>query len=929
MALPRNAAEWDAYWADPSNHGAVNRAVGASARANGNLNYGAGADLYVRPSAVNRAVGGNKKNVRTDESITGYTGGPRGLANEHEKGGGGVGGWFGNLLGDVVEMATGIPGAIKLGSQFVGGVGGMLVTGGQWETPRRWLQTSGETLGEGFKQTGAAWGDLIAAAATGGKKGDARYFFEDPGYLALDIAALATLGSAGTVRGAAAVNQAARARVAKAKNIDQTPSKPQTYGPNRTADTFGNQLPVNSRRKTRAIRDLNYGELLDIAGEARSAARPGKRTNRNPNASDTVDPSNLSRRPGTRTGGRIMRRDYLAGRDLVADPLSRMEQIALRTNWARLQPTKRFSPFRQAPVWNLDREQVGLRNLARDVENVENNIDGGIQVTGRRRSAGPLRRGVQNLIVNDILGPTQRRVVNRQNQRAQTPGIEGQQRASRLENFVNPFGRAQRRNTRQLKRGKSEWASTQAVQAGSMPLAASIRELKKSPELSYMVQELVQVPPRASDPMSMRRAIEASRDRKRELFEASDGPNDPHKLADFNKTMELTESLLDPKNPVWDAKSKQYRRVRDAVNNIRRWDAEFRARGLDPANLLPDPRDRNRRWRNPSEEARTGLARIVHGGAVPLGAAGKDGHARVVDVQEYLRREGEARFDPVGSRSGRQFGNETERRVTARKAARNQDTEFPVSGDEFDAVRRRKRASRTRFADTDVSDDLHVKAVMSSGIFSPGTAAWMRNIYDSGSKGGKLSPEEINHIINAGGVAGQSVTNVERGLVPYINNLAVALKRDYERVSDGSLEDRWVRRGQNHTPITTREALARLDRQSLKEIKDESGNRSYAAYNTRNLDGTDMAPIPPVPRNANWVKQAYGLPEDNNVVAARANAALPDQAQIDQLTKLQRADRKSQLPALSGIDLRTPLACRTFVAWISLPSRTETPQSSR
>lgn len=888
--MPRNAAEWDAYWADPRSAGGGPGAFSQWA------NSGAAQDQWTSITTgdadplglggMNIALGGNLKNVRPSFKSIGprvNRGGP-----PRDKGGGGLGGWLANLGGDFVEIATGIPGAVKLGGKFVGGAIGTAFTAGQNETAKRWVTDSAKILGEGVKETGAAWKDLAVAAATFGKHGDARYFFEDPGYLALDLGAVASLGSGATVRGAALVNKAARTAAAKQRGLK----------PNKQAEALEKhfQAPAAEFRvpaAERALRDLGPAGLRELAMEARNAPKVGKRTNRNPNRDISIDPSDLSRAPGVMNAGRIMRRDYLEGRDLIADPLSRMEQIALRTNWARLQPSNRFSPFRQGSIRHLTKEQQGWRSPQKgEADPLEVLKDGSIKLYGRKRSKGPLRRGVQSLVVDKLLGRPQQKAMKSAIERPQGAGTAALEKPSTFEKIFNPLPRLEKKTGVRIKREAVEAASTASVQAGGMPLAAAIRKMNKDPELSLAFQELSQIPPRTV--RHMQESLQFSLDaRKRKLQEIGDtGAKD--KTAQLEETIAVLERLVDPNHPIYKMGSREQRIIVDALNNSKKYRAELKARGLNPSRLQAVP-DGTRNWRDVEWEARTAVNRIARGAGrvMPLSVAGKGKHSRVVNIDEYLKREAEAVYNPVDKnekiRTREQRARIIQRQMDSKFAYRDGDSVDKGTGRVPTAEPNGKSQLSAQLPKAyDTGNANIAEDFMLSDFFTPRTSATLMNVL-SERRVGRLSDEELKRfthtdILEAGGT--NKAAAQERGLLLYFNRIVQAVENEYIRKGP----DRYVLKSRpNMTPISLETAMARLSGGvSIKRVAGAPGGDKLTPvlFDTKNATGTYYERI--TKQGKQKLSDEFVV-EGDNAFLERVRKSVPDQKTLETVEFVRRS----------------------------------------
>jgi hypothetical protein len=114
-----------------------------------------------------------------------------------------LGGLAKNFGGDIGEFIGGIPGMVKLGWNVGSGLVGTVATGGRHEGSKQKLKGGADDVVKGVVHSGKQWGRVFT--------GDFKPLYEDPAFMLLDAATVATAGSLGVVKGAAVANRAAKA----------------------------------------------------------------------------------------------------------------------------------------------------------------------------------------------------------------------------------------------------------------------------------------------------------------------------------------------------------------------------------------------------------------------------------------------------------------------------------------------------------------------------------------------------------------------------------------------------------------------------------------------------------------------------------------------------------------------------------------------
>ena len=640
MAAPRTAAEWDAFFGSalPGGSGSgtarpifsgLESSPTAFATATGRNNLRLYEGLYSGPSVQPQRFRGSDwespsavARRRTKERSA--------KLSPADDDGFSLSGLFKNAAGDVVDLVTGVPGMIELGGKAVLGLGGTVFTGGANDTAKRWLTESAGLLKDGVVESGKQWGRVLT--------GDLKPLYEDPFFMALDAAAVATAGAGATVKGAAIANKAARNAAQKQRGTRADPKDP--FEPHvRSVDNKGNvNNPLaaildfsRSADKGQRKRD-NWDSAEGLGGRARREPR----LNRKGESTGKVKAGPLSAQ-------RILRAEYLKGRDLDADPLSAAERVALATNWSRLNPTARASVMRLGPVTALSNAQRGVLSFAEDGGNpvTREGYEGtpgsaleldSNELIGFRRSRGIIRRGIQNKFDDFVLGPKANWGQRRSAARSYAPNT----RRDFLTRVLDPTQRQIGRATRRAKREAMDEINSALVKAGGMTAAASARAVNKDPELAFLTRELVEGSVRSTS------IISDLNQRKLGIQERIDSGNleaDAVKRAE--ETLVLINRLMKEDHPVHKSGTKQQNTLYNAVNSFRRTAYELDKRGFKPWQLIEEAGKFN--WRDPIGEARTAAARMNRAGQKPLVIAGRgDGQARVVDPVAFLRKEREA-----------------------------------------------------------------------------------------------------------------------------------------------------------------------------------------------------------------------------------------------------------------------------------------------
>ena len=531
-----------------------------------------------------------------------------------------------NIGGDIGDFIGGIPGMVQLGWNAATGLGGTIFTGGRHEGSKKKLKNAGDVFVEAGKEAGKDWWDVGRAIATAGRYGSLRPAYEDPVYMLLDAATIASGGSVGAVKGAAAANKAAKA----AKSSDSAVAR-RLRAATRTRQT--KEIPVELQpNNIPGLAPARQG-LSEVDGKPVADVPDPDLPFRTQNASVTATLAELARsnggKGGTRRAGQILK-------DLAPDtPRSVIDKLILNTNWAGFKTPggataalATYSPFRAGAIETItDQEQLGklarLREQGKDYDDAANDLElGPVVVQQRRLSRGPIRRGIQRGFRSQVAP------------RLQALGQQDFMPESIRRNS-DPVYRGQKRAARYATREITEAVGTELTRAGGRGAAWAAARVVRDKEVQLVGARMLDAVVTSADPAVIREQLKPLLDLYKKNAETTELPSSKARKAQETR-IQMLEELLEPDHPLWNDKKRMQRLV-DYVNYQRVMAKELERRGLsDPRFSQLDPSDlTGASWRNVFAEVKSAPSRIVRGGATYQAQAGPSG--RVVNEEEYRR----------------------------------------------------------------------------------------------------------------------------------------------------------------------------------------------------------------------------------------------------------------------------------------------------
>lgn len=716
-----------------------------------------------------------------------------------------------NIGGDIGDFIGGIPGMVQLGWNVATGLGGTVFTGGRHEGSKKKLKGSGDAIAAGVAQSGKDWWDVGRAIATAGNYGDIKPLYEDPVYMLLDAATVASGGSLGAVKGASVANKAAKGvkssdkplarRLRAATRTRQLKDAPEELYPN--VPGLNARLPgvekVDGKPQVLdpdvPFRTHDWGTTRTLAELARSDGRTG----------------------GTRQAGQILK-------DIAPDtPRSVIDKVILNTNWAGFKTPggataalATYSPFRAGAVQEItDQEQLGklaqLRDQAGKFDDPSNDLElGPVAVQQRRLSRGPIRRGIQ------------RGFRSQASPRLQALGQKSWMPESVRRNS-DPLYRGQKRAAKYATREITEAVGTELARAGGPGAALAASRVFRDKEIQLVGARMLDAVITSADPKVIREQLRPLLELYRKNSKSTEIPSSKARKAQ-DKRIEMLEGLLDENHPLWSDKKRMQRLV-DYVNYQRTMAKELELRGLsDPRFSMLDPSDlAEASWRNVFREVKTAPARIVRGGASYLPLAGPSG--RVVNKEEFERLAGtgvsnvESLFQE-GASNSRVIAQLTTR-VNGKRTKAADSEETARVGKSVEKVTRSNR--RTGSIDADV-----IGSVISN-LFNDAQARAFASA-SSGNKvgGNRIDADEVVRQI----AASSSGTLDDLAAARAINEVAAQISKQwYVSPSDST---RLVNKA-NGTTLSVEEVISRTyigggkERVALRRMERDSKDGSVMA----------------------------------------------------------------------------------------------------
>lgn len=516
-----------------------------------------------------------------------------------EDGGGGVFGFIANAAGDVKDLATGLPGAVKLGVDQVAGtlaggygytVGLIPGTGGEGarKASKKLLGGVGTAFAGGAKQTASNWKRVAT--------GDFSPLYEDPVFMALDAAALVSGGQSAAIKGAQVANRAGRAKVARVarnkKVVAQT--KGVNLGRGRTpVKTIERELPYAVPGATPGTQVTKVTQT--VGGTGRTATpRPAW-------LRQAVEQADSS-------GGLL--RELLEGTDRI----NRTEFLADARSVARRTRSPIVVRREDFPLDKRTGAQVAVASE--------------VAVPRRLAARTPLGRGLQAPFVG--LG-----------NRLREPG----ERLSRVPRATELSERLQSRQYKKaVKKASEELGVDRVVEvlhdAGARGTVNSIRSVatpfaRKDPQAAAALTlhaRGVFTPRTLKDgtklsALDMRDLAVQNARRKLEEF-ASARDKNPKAFEENKANLELLESIPDELITL-SGNSRRVKKLRRAVEQTR-----ATGRLIDEN----DPNNLSGGWRDVKGERRTLTQRVLYGGAKFVEDAGPSGRVVVPEVLEAGKR---------------------------------------------------------------------------------------------------------------------------------------------------------------------------------------------------------------------------------------------------------------------------------------------------
>ena len=710
-----------------------------------------------------------------------------------------LGGLAKNFGGDIGEFIGGIPGMVKLGWNVGSGLVGTVATGGRHEGSKKKLKGGADDVVQGLVQTGKQWGQVGLALGTAGQKGSLRPLYEDPLYMLLDGAVVASAGVGATVKGAAVANRAAKSAKASdsalarrlrastrtrqlkdpVMDVPNVPGLPARTAPQaRLAQEALGEVPNPSRG---AVSAQTVGTLTPRRGPVPlSAPVQGPRRGQ-------VDPdlpyrtheaginevlAELARSGGnaggTRRAGQILK-------DLAPDtPRSVIDKVILNTNWAgfktpggKTAALAAYSPFRLGAIQEVtDPGELGLyaqrlKERGKDADDPTSDIElGRVVVQQRRLSRGPARRAAQR---------TYRRTV--------VPFFDrhgGKLPTEATRKYSSSVYRGQRRAAKQATREITESVGTQLTKAGGRGAAWASARVVRDKEIQLIGSKMLEAVVTSNDPavirQQLRPLLETYRSQsKSELLR----DNVPARQAQEAR-IKMIEELLDENHPLWSDK-KRMQRLTDYVNYQRVMAKEIERRGLaDPRFAQLDPEDLSTAsWRNVYREAKTAPARLIRGSAAFSATAGPSG--RVVDKDAYaeLAGKGVSNVEDLfsDSKSNKRLIAVLQTRVNSRRTKKAEDS--PEQRGSKEATGIRESVAR---ASSNGSVDKGVMAAIIESLFTPSSQAHARASSAAKGGGAKVDPEALVNVI--GRSSGGTLDDIAAARV--VNAIAVQVSKEWK-----------------------------------------------------------------------------------------------------------------------------------------------------
>ena len=536
------------------------------------------------------------------------------LFRKKEDDGFSVGGFLANVGGDIKDIALGLPGLVALGGKLAvsapiglyGSTIGQVAPGGDWA--RSFAGNTYKELGtsvyEGGKQIASNWGNVLT--------GNFKPLYEDPVFMGLDVAAVATGGSLAAVRGAQVLNRGAR--VGAAKNLASPKVVDRLGGVNLQSRV---RPPTVKRAKKPAWADDVFGDQIDARQLLPDEGRP------TPNRVPRADVARNQR-------GRTVREAWLRGAlddlpNVRSELESQLSRISKTEGLAR--STGRYSPRRYRAPIQLNLGTTGVFDsglLGSNVGAVQRRLEvQGIPLTQRPRARTAVGRAIQ------------RPFIDRREAKLRSAAESGEFTRGTKRRLKRAVGRAERQFGQEV-------AADVLNRAGVRETRTKIQRISRDQEAAlafglHISGVLAPNDPKTGKPrlvdgreVTPRELRDAYVAAARENFEEFKKFNDQNPFAWIENRDQL-EAIAALPDEVLDLSgtSKRTRRLRDAVDAAYETDSKLRQ--------FAPPELGRVNYRDVAGERRTLGQRATYGGAENVPDAGPGGRVVVPEVWDELK----------------------------------------------------------------------------------------------------------------------------------------------------------------------------------------------------------------------------------------------------------------------------------------------------
>jgi hypothetical protein len=563
-------------------------------------------------NSVLSRYGAGTGGVEGDGAIGGFPVSP--LARKKEDEGFSLGGFLANVGGDIKDIALGLPGLVALGGKLAvsapvglyGSTIGQVAPGGDWA--RSFAGNTYKELGtsvfEGGKQIASNWGNVLT--------GNFKPLYEDPVFMGLDVAAVATGGSLAAVRGAQVLNRGAR--VGAAKNLASPNVVDRLGGVNLQSRV---RPPKVKPAKKPAWADNVFGDQIDARQLLPDEGRP------TPNRVPRADVARNQR-------GRTVREAWLRGAldelpDVRSELESQLSRISKTEGLAR--STGRYSPSRYRAPIQLNLGTTGVFDsglLGSNVGAVQRRLEvQGIPLTQRPRARTAVGRAIQ------------RPFIDRREAKLRSAAESGEFTRGTNRRLKRAVARAERQFGQEV-------AADILNRSGVRETRTKIQRISRDQEAAlafglHISGVLSTYDPKTGKPrlvdgreVTPRELRDAYVGSARENFEEFKKLHDQNEFAWIENRDQL-EAIAALPDEVLDLSgtSKRTRRLREAVEAA--YDTDSKLREFAPPELG------RVNYRDAAGERRTLAQRTTYGGAKDVPDAGPQGRVVVPEVWDELK----------------------------------------------------------------------------------------------------------------------------------------------------------------------------------------------------------------------------------------------------------------------------------------------------